>query len=159
MSQEVHPSPTAGDGRVIEQSIFIKKADKRDNMIRCAQCGFILDLDKLPEMMRQNGVVGRDGIIYYGCSVAWAGRRGWSSLENPEIRAIYDQRERIFNVMESYMLNVERRFRANPGLQGVAVINDGRDKMGCDLAPTIKERLKEFGDRIQTGNFVPESEY
>lgn len=44
--RSVHPSPTAGDGLEIEQSRYIKKADRLDRMIRCAQCGFIVDLTK-----------------------------------------------------------------------------------------------------------------
>lgn len=42
----VHPGPNAGDGRVIEQSHFIKKSDKLDNIIQCAQCGWNVDLTK-----------------------------------------------------------------------------------------------------------------
>jgi hypothetical protein len=42
----LHPSVTAGDGREIDQSRSIKKVDKLDNMIACAQCGFIVDLTK-----------------------------------------------------------------------------------------------------------------
>jgi hypothetical protein len=42
----VHPTETAGDAKVIEQSIYIKKTDKLDNMIECAQCGFIVNLDR-----------------------------------------------------------------------------------------------------------------
>lgn len=42
----VHPTESAGDGLVIEQSRYIKKSDKLDNMIECAQCGFIVNLDK-----------------------------------------------------------------------------------------------------------------
>lgn len=41
-----HPGPNAGDGREIYQSHFIKKSDRLDNMIYCAQCGFVVDLTK-----------------------------------------------------------------------------------------------------------------
>lgn len=44
----LHPGPDAGDGRVIEQSHFIKRSDKLDNVIWCAQCGFPVDLTKRP---------------------------------------------------------------------------------------------------------------
>lgn len=44
----VHPTPSAGDGRQIDQSRYIKKVDRLDNMIECAQCGFIVDLTKRP---------------------------------------------------------------------------------------------------------------
>jgi len=42
----VHPGPNAGDGREIVQSRYIKKSDTLDDMIACAQCGFIVDLKK-----------------------------------------------------------------------------------------------------------------
>lgn len=42
----VHPGPNAGNGKVIEQSHYIKDRDRLDDMIRCAQCGFIIDLTK-----------------------------------------------------------------------------------------------------------------
>jgi hypothetical protein len=42
----LHPTPSAGDGKVIEQSHHIPRTDKLDKMIECAQCGFIVDLSK-----------------------------------------------------------------------------------------------------------------
>lgn len=42
----IHPSETSGDGRVIEQSRYIKKTDKLDRIVNCAQCGFPVDLNK-----------------------------------------------------------------------------------------------------------------
>jgi hypothetical protein len=42
----IHPTPTASDGRIIEQSHYIKQVDRLDDMIECAQCGFIIDLTK-----------------------------------------------------------------------------------------------------------------
>ena len=42
----VHPGPNAGDGRVIEQSHWIKKSDQLDNVIACAMCGWNMDLNK-----------------------------------------------------------------------------------------------------------------
>lgn len=42
----LHPSPTASDGQPIDQSHYIKKSERLDNMIECAQCGFIVDLTK-----------------------------------------------------------------------------------------------------------------
>lgn len=41
----IHPSETAGDGKIIEQSRYIKKTDKVDRRINCAQCGFPVDLE------------------------------------------------------------------------------------------------------------------
>jgi hypothetical protein len=45
---DIHPTATSGDGKVIEQSRFIKKSDHLDNVVSCSQCGFYVDLDKRP---------------------------------------------------------------------------------------------------------------
>lgn len=45
IGQSVHPEANAGDGKVIEQSVSIKKTDPMDRRIQCAQCGFYVDLD------------------------------------------------------------------------------------------------------------------
>lgn len=42
----LHPSESAGDGLVIEQSRYIKRSDRLDNIIECAQCGWNVDLNK-----------------------------------------------------------------------------------------------------------------
>lgn len=42
----VHPGPNAADGKIIEQSHYIKKSDKLDRIIRCAQCGYYVNLQK-----------------------------------------------------------------------------------------------------------------
>ena len=42
----IHPSPSAGDGDIIEQSTSLKSSDKKENFIECAQCGFLVNLDK-----------------------------------------------------------------------------------------------------------------
>lgn len=44
--KSVHPTGSARDGLVIEQSVYIKKSDRLDNIIECAQCGFMVDLSK-----------------------------------------------------------------------------------------------------------------
>lgn len=46
IGESIHPSPSAGDGRPIEQSRFIKKSDKLERIIQCAQCGMFVDLNK-----------------------------------------------------------------------------------------------------------------
>lgn len=42
----VHPTPTAADGEEVEQSHYIKKADKLDRYIYCAQCGYPVNMAK-----------------------------------------------------------------------------------------------------------------
>ena len=45
--RSLHPSETAGDGRIIDQSKYRKRTDKPDRHIKCAQCGFDADLDTI----------------------------------------------------------------------------------------------------------------
>jgi hypothetical protein len=40
----VHPGPNAGRGRTIDQSYYIKKSDRLDQHLECAQCGWNMDL-------------------------------------------------------------------------------------------------------------------
>ena len=42
----VHPGPNAGNGKIIEQSRYIAPSDNLDNIIKCAQCGWQMDLNK-----------------------------------------------------------------------------------------------------------------
>jgi|HubBroStandDraft_2_1064218.scaffolds.fasta_scaffold454543_2 hypothetical protein len=42
----VHPGPNAGNGKEIYQSYYIRKSDKLDQIIYCAQCGWNMDLQK-----------------------------------------------------------------------------------------------------------------
>lgn len=42
----LHPGPNAGDGRVIDQSFYIRNDERLDNIINCAQCGWQMDLTK-----------------------------------------------------------------------------------------------------------------
>lgn len=46
--QAVHPSETAGTGKLQYQSRYIKKADPLDRIIECGQCGFPYDLKTRP---------------------------------------------------------------------------------------------------------------
>ena len=43
---DLHPGPDSSDGRVIDQSHYIKKSDRIDRIIECAQCGWNVDLSK-----------------------------------------------------------------------------------------------------------------
>lgn len=42
----LHPSETAREGKVIEQSVYIKRSDNVDHIVECAQCGFMVNLNK-----------------------------------------------------------------------------------------------------------------
>jgi len=45
----VHPTETAGSGRLQYQSRYIKRSDSLDKISECAQCGFPFDLKTNPE--------------------------------------------------------------------------------------------------------------
>lgn len=42
----IHPTESAGDGSLIDQSRYIKKSDNLDKIIECAQCGYPVNLDR-----------------------------------------------------------------------------------------------------------------
>lgn len=48
MFADVHPSPSAGDGRGIEQAKYHYPTDRPEEPIHCAMCGFCMDLDVTP---------------------------------------------------------------------------------------------------------------
>ena len=41
---QLHPSPTASDGKVIDKSQYPAPEDPKDDVIECAQCGMVVDL-------------------------------------------------------------------------------------------------------------------
>lgn len=49
MFRSLHPGPDCGDGQQILKSRYEFPTDKPDNFIRCAQCGWIKDMDKFQE--------------------------------------------------------------------------------------------------------------
>ena len=44
----VHPTESADSGKLQHQSFFIKKSDIPDQIVECAQCGFLVDLRQHP---------------------------------------------------------------------------------------------------------------
>jgi hypothetical protein len=44
IGRSVHPGPNAADGRQIDQSRYIRDDMQLDDMIKCGQCGFIMNL-------------------------------------------------------------------------------------------------------------------
>ena len=121
---------------------------------------YIADMDAIPQRMRdEGGIVGRDGILWYGLACSCRGNRGWSGLDDPEIKAVYDQEENIWTWYDAWMKKIEYRFQTEPGLTGTILLNDGKDKVGCTLGPAIMDRLSKYANRLEMGHLVPESEY
>lgn len=42
---DVHPGPQAGDGKIIDQSRYVRPDDPPDNRRQCAQCGWYFNDD------------------------------------------------------------------------------------------------------------------
>jgi hypothetical protein len=116
----------------------------------------ICDLATLPEQMRADGILLGDSSIWYGVACAWAGH-GWTI--NDETMPIYEVRDRIQGWFEALIQHGLIKLRNNPNLTATAIAGDGRDRCGFLIGPAIMERFKEFGDRVQPGTVVPESEY
>lgn len=47
LGNDVHPSETGSTGKPILKSIYTKPGDRKENYIECAQCGYVIDLDKV----------------------------------------------------------------------------------------------------------------
>jgi len=116
----------------------------------------VCDLATLPERMRADGILLGDSSIWYGVACAWAGH-GWSMTN--EVVPIYEARDRIQVWFEALIQQSVLKLRDNPTWTATAIANDGRDRCGFIIGPAIMERFKEFGDRVQPGTWVPESEY
>ena len=63
--KSLHPSPTAGDGKIIPQAKYHYPTDKPDHHGRCAMCGFQIDYD-----VNQSGDTLLTPGITYGAPVA-----------------------------------------------------------------------------------------
>jgi len=120
-----------------------------------------LNMDTIPDRMRQAGFQGSDNALYYALAHVYnvgPGKKmpdeGDESLAN-----LNAQREEIYQWFDGEVAKVENILRKNPQVTLTAITNDGRDKCGFRLGPAILERLKEFGDRVQLGNVLPVSEY
>ena len=66
-----HPTESASDGRRIDQSHYIQHADRLDDMIQCAQCGWIIDLTKR-STGDSLGAIPEGSAIPNGGSTFWA---------------------------------------------------------------------------------------
>lgn len=116
----------------------------------------ICDLETLPEQMRADGIMLKDNALYYGVACAWAGH-GWT--HNEETAPIIALSDRIQGWFEALIQHNLIKLRNNHNLKATAIAGDGRDRCGFIIGPAIMERMKEFGDRVQLGTVVPESEY
>lgn len=117
----------------------------------------LFDLPQTAIDMFKQGFPGREGVLLYALGQV---ANGWpipgQSEELITIASFYDQ----INVWyEAKVVRAYDDLKSNPGLTLTIIANDQKDRFGCRIGPASFSRLKEFGDRVQMGQIVPESEY
>ena len=120
-----------------------------------------LDLNTIPDRMREAGFQGSDNALYYALAHVYNNGPGaeMPEEETGELTILNTQRDAIYNWFDGEMAKVTDILKTNPQATVTAITNDGRDRCGFRLGSAIMERLKEFGDRVQLGTILPESEY
>jgi hypothetical protein len=111
--------------------------------------------------MREAGFEGSDNALYYALAHVYNYGPG---AEMPDdgagsLAILNTQRDAIFNWFDGEMAKVTNILKTNPQAKVTAIANDGPDRCGFRLGSAIMERLREFGDRVQLGTILPESEY
>ena len=120
-----------------------------------------LNLDTIPDRMRKAGFQGSDNALYYALAHVYNYGPG---AEMPDDEAgslaiLNTQRDAIYNWFDGEVAKVEDILKKNPQATVTAITNDGKDRCGFRLGAAIMERLKEYGNRVQLGTILPESEY
>lgn len=120
-----------------------------------------LDMNTIPDKMRQAGFEGSDNALYYALAHVYS---FGPDREMPDdgagsLAVLNTQREAIYNWFDREIAKVSGILKSNPKATVTAITNDGRDRCGFRLGPAIMERLNQFGDRVQLGTVLPDSEY
>jgi hypothetical protein len=120
-----------------------------------------LNLDTIPERMRKAGFEGSDNALYYALAHVYNYGPGAEMPDDDagSLATLNTQRDAIYNWFDGEVAKVEDILKANPQATVTAITNDGKDRCGFRLGAAIMERLKEFGNRVQLGTVLPESEY
>jgi hypothetical protein len=99
----------------------------------------------------------REGVCLYALAQV---SNGWpipgQSDELILIASFYPQIQEWYDFKIS---GIVEKLKLNPGLTVTILANDAKDRFGCRIGPATMGRLSAFGDRVQMGYFVPESEY
>jgi hypothetical protein len=110
-----------------------------------------LDMNTLPDAMRQAGFQGRDNLLYYALASTYADWPWQPDSEDPDSVRLSEQRGEIYEWFDKNVMDLAGKMEANPALTVTAITNDGLDKCGFRLGPAITEKLQKFGDRVQLG--------
>jgi hypothetical protein len=120
-----------------------------------------LNLESIPEKMRQAGFEGSDNALYYALAHVYnvGPDREMPTEGDESLARLNTRREEIYKWFDGEITKVQNFLKTHPRATVTAVTNDARDRCGFRLGPAIVERLAEFGDRVQLGDIVPVSEY
>ncbi len=120
-----------------------------------------LNMDTIPDRMRKAGFEGSDNALYYALAHVYSNGPGaeMPEEETGELTVLNTQRDAIYKWFDGEVAKAEKMLKSNPQATLTAITNDGRDRCGFRLGPAIVERLKEFGNRVQLGTILPDSEY
>jgi hypothetical protein len=120
-----------------------------------------LDMNTIPDRMREAGFQGSDNALYYALAHVYNIGPGKEMPDDGagSLAVLNTQRDAIYNWFDGEVAKVKNILKTNPRATLTAITNDGRDRCGFRLGPAIVDRLKEFGNRVQLGTILPDSEY
>jgi len=119
----------------------------------------VADLNTIPDRMTAAGFPGSENAQYYVLAHVAAFGPGASIPDHPELTVLSGQRAGIEVWWDAYMAAIRAKMKANSLATAIVIVNDGPDRCGFRLGPPTMSQLSEFGDRVQLGTIVPESEY
>ena len=148
------PLSEAANSELATDTIFDRSASSAGDTLE-------LNMDTIPDRMRKAGFEGSDNALYYALAHVYHYGPG---AEMPDdgagsLATLNTQRDTIYNWFDGEMAKVKDILEKNPQATVTAITHDGPDRCGFRLGAAIMERLKEFGDRVQLGTILPESEY
>jgi hypothetical protein len=111
--------------------------------------------------MNTAGFPGREGAVLY---VLGQVANGWpvgqpASGDDPELVALETYYSQIQMWYDAKIVMAEAMLTKDPALTITIIANDLKDRFGCRIGPPTYSRLQQFGNRVQVGTVVPESEY
>ncbi len=120
-----------------------------------------LDMSTIPDRMRAAGFQGSDNALYYALAHVYNIGPGQEMPDDDagSLAVLNTQRDAIYNWFDGEVAKVKNILKTNPQATLTAITNDGRDRCGFRLGPAIVDRLKEFGNRVQLGTILPDTEY
>ena len=120
-----------------------------------------LDMNTIPDQMRKAGFQGSDNALYYALAHVYNIGPGQKMPDNEggSLAILNTQRDAIYNWFDGEVAKVKNILQKNPRATVTTITNDGRDKCGFRLGPAIMAKLKGFGNRVQLGAILPDTEY